>query len=142
VRQVLEDGTVLLSAGDCEFRFRRLRPSVILIQINGRDKGELGTAPLDEMAEDLVRFAPVELFVDAGRVVSAVLPVQEVWTEWIRDHRSALKGVSMLVRSNYMHFTAEVVRHFTRTGELMRVYLDPKAFGEALGRAAPGFSPE
>lgn len=64
--------------------------------------------------------------------------MQEAWTEWFSGHRSALKSVSILTRSKLMHFTAEVVKLFSRTGELIRVYLDPEAFDEALQRAAPG----
>ena len=54
-------------------------------------------------------------------------------------NRSDLKSVNMLVRSKYMHVTIEMARLFSRTGELIRVYLDPAAFEEAIARAAPGF---
>lgn len=139
MKKILEDGTILLESGGCEFRFQRPRPGVIVIQSSGRDKGQFGTAPFDEMAEDLLRFAPVELFIDAGHVISAIVPVQDAWTEWFSQNRSSLKSVSMLVRSNYMHFTAEVAKLFSRTGELIRVYLDPARFEEAIARAAPGY---
>jgi hypothetical protein len=53
----------------------------VIIQSSGRDKGQLGAAPFDEMAEDLSRFAPIELFIDAGHVISAVVPAQDAWTD-------------------------------------------------------------
>jgi hypothetical protein len=140
MRKVLEDGTILLESGGCEFRFQRPRPGIIIVQSSGRDKGQFGNAPFNEMADDLASFAPVELFIDAGQVISAIVPVQDAWTEWLRENRSALKSVSMLVRSNYMHFTAEVAKLFSRTGELLRVYLDPVRFQEAIARAAPGYT--
>ena len=136
-RETLPDGSVRLSAGTCSFLYSRPRPGVTLIRINGVDSGQFGSAALEELREDLKLYAPVELFVDTGTSASANLPVQETWTAWFRAHRSELKSVSILVRSSYMHFTAEVAKLFSRTGELIRVYLEPKPFREALLRAAP-----
>jgi hypothetical protein len=138
-RHVLSDGTVSLKSGKCEFRYHRPRPGVVLIGIAGHDTGQFGTATMDELREDVVRYAPIELFIDMGAAHGPVLPVQEAWTDWFSHHRSALKSVSMLTRSKYMHVTAEIVKLFSRTGELIRVYLDDKPFHEALSRAAPGW---
>ena len=138
-RETLEDGAVRLASERCRFTFRRPRPGVVCLLIEGHDRGEFGTTPMDEMREDLSRYAPVEMFIEMDDTTGAVVPVQEAWTEWFSENRSALKSVSMLTRSKYMHFTAEVVKLFSRTGELIRVYLDPAPFDEALQRAAPGF---
>ncbi len=138
-RETLEDGVVRLSTERCSFTYQRPRPGVVFLLIVGEDRGEFGTAPMDELREDLSRYAPVELFVEMADAAGANLPVQEAWTEWFSTHRSALKGVSILPRSKFMHFTAEVVKFFSRTGELIRVYLDPVPFEEALQRAAPDF---
>jgi hypothetical protein len=138
-REVLKDGAVRLSNERCTFVYRRLRPGVVLLTISGHDKGEFGTAPMDELREELSRYAPVELFIEMTDTSGATVPVQESWTEWFSAHRSALKNVSILAHSKYMHFTAEVVKFFSRTGELIRVYLDPKPFEDALARAAPDF---
>ncbi len=137
-REVMEDGAVRLSSERCSFIYQRPRPGVVFIRIIGQDKGEFGTAPMDELREDIRRYAPVELFFEMDESTGANLPVQEAWTEWFSDNRSALKSVSILTRSKFMHFTAEVVKLFSRTGELIRVYLDPEPFREALQRAAPG----
>jgi hypothetical protein len=139
-RETLEDGSVRLANERCRFTYQRLRPGVVFLRIEGHDKGEFGTAPMDELREDLSRYAPLELFVEMDASSGAALPVQEAWTEWFSTNRSALKGVSILARSKFMHFTAEVVKFFSRTGELIRVYLDPAPFDEALKRAAPDFT--
>jgi hypothetical protein len=139
-REVLQDGTVRLKSAKCSFTFYRLRPGVVLLRIEGDDSGEFGTAPMDELREDLSRYAPVEFFIEMLPTTSARLQVQEAWTEWFSQNRSALKSVSMLTRSKYMHFTAEVVKLFSRTGELIRVYLEPGPFEEAIARAVPGFT--
>lgn len=139
-REELEGGVVRLSDAECAFMYWRPRPGVVYLRITGKDRGQFGSRPSDELRGDLARYAPVELFVDTtDPLVGAHVEVQEHWTEWFRENRSALKNVNMLVAGNYMHFTAEVVKHFSRTGELMRVYLDEVKFSEALRRAAPGF---
>lgn len=136
-RETLEDGSVRLASERCSFTYQRPRPGVVFILIVGNDKGEFGTAPMDELREDISRYAPIELFIEMDEVTGANLPVQEAWTEWFSHNRPALKSVSILTRSKFMHFTAEVVKFFSRTGELIRVYLDPEPFEEALLRAAP-----
>jgi hypothetical protein len=139
-REVLQDGTVRLKSARCRFTYFRLRPGVVLMRIEGDDSGEFGTAPMDELREDLSRYAPVELFVEMLPTAGARLPVQEAWTEWFNQNRASLKSVSILTRSKFMHFTAEVVKLFSRTGELIRVYLEQQPFEEAIARAVPGFT--
>jgi hypothetical protein len=136
----MPDGTVVLRGTRCAFFYQRPAPGVVLMRIVGSqlDTGDLGNLPMNELADDLARWAPVELFIDASEAAGAAVAVQEGWTEWFARNRSALKAVNMLVRGNYMHFTVEIVRLFSRTGELIRIYLDAKPFGEALRRAAPG----
>ena len=136
-QETLEDGAVRLSSARCSYTYRRLRPGVVFMRISGDDKGEFGEAPRDELREDLSRYAPIELFIEMDESTGANLPVQEAWTEWFSSHRSGLKNVSILTRSQFMHFSAEIVKLFSRTGELIRVYLDPEPFHEALQRAAP-----
>jgi hypothetical protein len=139
-RETMEDGAVRLASERCSFTYQRPRPGVVFIRIVGNDKGEFGTAPMDELREDLRRYAPIELFFEMDEEAGANMPVQETWTEWFSANRPALKSVSILTHSKYMHFTAEVVKFFSRTGELIRVYLDPAPFEEALLRAAPDAS--
>jgi hypothetical protein len=137
-RETREDGSVRLSSERCSFIYERPRPGVVFMRIIGHDKGEFGTAPMDELREDLRRHAPLELFIEMDESTGATLPVQEAWTEWFSHSRTALKSVSILTHSKYMHVTVEVAKLFSRTGELIRVYLDPATFDEALQRAAPG----
>ncbi|QRN98016.1 hypothetical protein JRI60_02780 [Archangium violaceum] len=137
-REVLENGSVRLSGDRCSYTYQRLRPGVVFIRMQGDDKGELGDAPRDELREDIRRYAPIELFFEMDESTGTNLPVQEAWTEWFSRNRPVLKGVNVLTRSKFMHFTAEVVKLFSRTGELIRVYMDPAPFEEAFQRAAPG----
>ena len=109
-RETLEDGSLRLSGERCSFIYLRPRPGVVFMRIIGQDKGEFGTAPMDELREDIRRYAPVELFIEMDEATGAALPVQEAWTEWFSGHRSELESVSILTRSKFMHFTAEVVK--------------------------------
>ncbi|MFY0572445.1 hypothetical protein ACN28E_52605 [Archangium lansingense] len=136
-RETLEDGSVRLSGERCSYLYQRLRPGVVFARISGDDKGELGDAPRDELREDLSRYAPVELFFEMDESTGGTLPVHEAWTTWFSTWRPALKSVSILTHSKYMHVSVEIVKLFSRTGELIRVYLDPEPFHEALQRAAP-----
>jgi hypothetical protein len=138
-RETLENGSIRLASERCSYTYWRPRPGVVFIRFSGDDKGEFGHAPRDELREDVSRYAPLELFFEMDETTGANLPVQEAWSEWFSGHRPALKSVSVLTRSKYMHVSAEMVKLFSRTGELIRVYLDPHPFDEALQRAAPGF---
>ncbi len=139
-RQMLADGGLKLCAGKAWFVFYRLRPGVILVTAGGADRGELGWAPMDELREDLSRFAPIELFIDGSDVSGVTAAASDKWTEWLRQHRAGIKNCSVLVSSKFMHITIEVAKLFSRTGEMIRVYQDPAAFAEAIARAAPGFA--
>ncbi|AKI98392.1 hypothetical protein ATI61_12171 [Archangium gephyra] len=139
-RETLACGVVRLSSERCSFTYHRPRPGVVFMRIVGNDKGEFGNAPMDELREDISRYSPIELFIEMDEITGANLPVQEAWTAWFSTYRPALKSVSILTRSKFMHFTAEVVKFFSRTGELIRVYLEPQPFEEALKRAAPDFA--
>ncbi len=138
VREVLDDGTVVLRGERCSFFYHRPRPGLVAMKIVGPrlDTGELGSAPMDELRGDLSRHAPLEMFIDASEAAGAVVAIQEGWADWFARHRAELASVSMLVQGKYMHFTAELVKFFSRTDELIRVYLDVTAFTQALERAA------
>ncbi|WNG16372.1 hypothetical protein [Cystobacter fuscus] len=141
-RETLADGSVRLSSERSSYTYRRLRPGVVFIRITGDDKGEFGDAPRDELREDISRYAPIELFFEMDETTGPSMPVQEAWREWFSIYRAALKSVNVLTRSKYMHVSVEVAKLFSRTGELIRVYLDPEPFQEALQRATPGAQKE
>jgi hypothetical protein len=138
-KETLEDGTVRLTGERCSYTYQRPRPGVVFVRLAGDDKGEFGNAPRDELRGDISRYAPIELFFEMDESTGANLPVQEAWTEWFSSHRPALKSVNVLTHSKFMHITVEIAKLFSRTGELIRVYMDPTPFEEALQRAAPGF---
>jgi hypothetical protein len=133
------DGSLRLSAEGCCFTYRRPAPGVVLIQIQGHDRGQFGQATTDELLGDLNTYAPIELFVDTTDVQAATGSVSDHWTAWFKSNRSALKRVTILTRSKLVHLTIEISKLFSRTGELIRIYLDPVNFERAISRSVPGF---
>ena len=133
------DGTVQLECEGCTFTYMRPRPGVVYLVIRGKDRGQFAEAAMHELEHDLDRWPPVELYVDTSLAGGVVTEVSEAWSGWFKDHRAELKSVSILVRSRFMHLTVEVAKLFSRTGEMIRVYLDPGHFEEAVARACPGF---
>jgi hypothetical protein len=134
-RDVRPDASVLLSDGACEFEYRRPRAGLVVVRISGIDKGHLGQGPMHELNDDLRLNAPLDVFVDARDARMPAVAAQEAWTAWFKRHRGALAGVHMLVTGKYMHFTVEVVKLLSHTGELIRIYLDAELFEAALARA-------
>lgn len=131
-REALADGQVRLTAADCSFVFRRLRPGALLVTITGHDRGQFATSTLDEIRMELLRYRPLELFVDARDAVGAAVSVSEEWTQFFSLNREHLKRVSVLVGSRVLSLTVAIAQHLSRTGNLIQIYSDPKLFDAAV----------
>jgi len=127
-REAAADGSVKLSAGRCTFTFTRPAPGVVDVRIAGTDKGQFGTAALDEIALAIVRERPIELFVDASEASMPAVAVSQEWTRFFKLNRKDLKRVSVLVSSKSVKLTIEIAKHLSETGNLIQVYSDPALF--------------
>lgn len=134
-RETLPDGQLELSAGDCTFRFRRLRSGVLLVTITGDDRGEFGTATLDEIRMEILRNKPLELFVDARAAIGAALSVSNDWTAFFSTNRENLERVSVLVGSKVVSLTVAIAQHLSRTGNLIQIYSDPAMFDARVAQS-------
>ncbi len=135
-RALLPDGRLRLSSGVCSFVFRRFPSATLLVTISGNDRGELGTAPLDEIRLELLRSKPLELFVDARAVTSASAAVSREWTAFFAEHRNDLKRVVMLGGSRVVNLTLAIAQHLSRTGNLIQIHSDPQVFEARLAARA------
>jgi len=127
----LPDGAVRLSGSDgCTFTFRRLRPGAMLVVIAGYDTGVLGDAPLDIMTAEAQRSGALQLFVDTRDVTGVVTPVREAWTAWFMRHQAQLQRVTVLVSDKLINSAVGVAKHFSRTGDLIRLVTEPARFDE------------
>jgi hypothetical protein len=134
-RQVLPDGSVRMTSDTTEFVFARPKASVLVVTIAGYDKGQFGTAPLDEIGSVLRVAAPVHLFVDARNAVGATVRVSEDWTRFLWRHASDLEHVHVLVGSKMVELTVAIARHLSRIDRLMQIYSDPAIFETQLEAA-------
>jgi hypothetical protein len=135
VREVLPDGSVRMTGGDAAFVFARPTASVLVVTITGYDKGQLGTAPLDEIGSLLRVAAPLHLFVDARNAVGATVRVSEDWTGFLSRHRAELEHVHVLAGSKMVELTVAIARHLSRTDRLIQIYSDPDVFEAQLEAA-------
>lgn len=119
----------------CTIAIGRPAPGVVVIAISGTDVGELGDAPFQALAGDLIGDRPIELFVDARATRGASIDVSSEWAAWLGRHRHRFRHVSMLTGSPFIRLTADFVRKFADLGELMRIYTDPATFDGALSNA-------
>lgn len=136
-REILSDGRVKLSAGEASFVYERPARGVLLVTIAGHDRGQFGTATLDEIALALQRERPLELFVDARDVVLAAVSVSEEWTRFFATNRASFERVHVLAGSKLVELTVAIAQHLSRTGNLIQIYSDPEIFASRLALAAP-----
>jgi len=134
-REASADGSVKLSAGRCTFTFMRLAPGVLDVRIEGTDKGQFGTAALDEIAVAIVRERPIEIFVDASQASMPAVAVSQEWTRFFKLNRKDLKRVSILVSSRSVKLTMEIAKHLSETGNLIQIYSDQTLFEARKSRS-------
>ena len=134
-RETLPDGSTVLRAARCSFTFRRPRPGVLLVIIEGYDDGLFGDAPFDQILAHIARFGALELFVDTTRALGAVTSVREAWTAWFAAQQPRLRRVHIAGASKFILSTMHITKELSRTGDLIQVYSDHDAFMAALARA-------
>jgi len=127
-RETQGDGSVVLRDARCTFTFRRIAPGALELIIAGIDNGQLGTAPLDELAIALVRERPLELFVDATEASMPAVSVSKEWTRFFALNQKDLKRVSVLVSSKSVELTIAIAKHLSETGKLIQIYSDAQLY--------------
>jgi hypothetical protein len=140
-RTIDSHGTVVLTSPGCSFRIVRPQPGIVVMSLVGHDGGQFGAAVFDELRSDVVRYPPLEVFIDLSAAVGATVPVQDQWSAWFAETRPALRAVHILATGAYLGFAAALVKRWSQTGELIRVHSDGAAFTAALQRAAPSYRP-
>jgi hypothetical protein len=124
-----------MHASETEFLFVRPKAGILVVTIKGYDKGQFGTAPLDEIGSILRVAAPVRLFIDARNAVGATVRVSEDWTGFLARHRAELSQVHVLAGSKAVELTVAIARHLSRTDKLIQLYSDPAIFEAQLATA-------
>jgi hypothetical protein len=133
-RDILPGGAIVLRDERCTFTFVA-SPGVLEITIEGVDRGQFGSAALDEISRAIMRERPLELFVDASGASMVTVDVSRNWTRFFELNQKDLKRVSVLVSSKSVELTIAIAQHLSRTGKLIQIYSDREVF-EAR-RSAP-----
>ncbi|MDB5875101.1 MAG: hypothetical protein JWQ07_4543 [Ramlibacter sp.] len=134
-REQLPGGQLQLSAGGCTFAYERLRQGALLVTISGIDKGQFGTATLDEIRIELLRHRPLELFINAQAAVAVGIEVSKEWTHFFALNREHLRRVSVLVGSKAIELTVAIAQHLSQTGNLIQLYSDRDLFDARVAAA-------
>jgi hypothetical protein len=139
-RELLGGDTVRLSAGGCAFTYRRLKPGILLMSIDGDDVGQFGTATIDEVNAEFDRFGVVTLFVDTQNAAGPSTSVMQAWTAYFSANRKKLKRVAIMVPpdSKLLHLTVSIVQHLSGMGGLLQIYGDTAKFHAAIQQTVPG----
>ena len=114
--QNLQNEPVVFEGIHCTLKIQRPASGVIFAVFTGPDVGEFGDGPFKELAKDLQRGLPQELFVDANQCRGPSLEVSNAWAQWMTASRSQLNRVSILCGSLYVELTANFVGRFTDFG--------------------------
>ncbi len=141
-RQREANGALRLEAGDCRYTIARLRPGAILMIIAGRERGELGRAPLGEVAAEAALSPPLRLFVDMSGLSHIDEAVSDEWTAWFQSNRRDLRSVHALAPAPIVRLTVAVSQLFSRTGDLIRIHSDRERFAAAVREVAPDVDQE
>lgn len=126
-REIQAGGTVVLRDERCTFTFAA-SPGTLEITIEGVDRGQFGSAALDEISRAIMRDRPIELFIDAAAASMPVVEVSREWTKFFALNQKDLKRVSVLVGSKAVELTVAIAQHLSRTGKLIQIYSDREVF--------------
>jgi hypothetical protein len=139
VSELLEDGSTRLSDDAGAFVFRRPRPGVLVVRFVGRDGGQFGETPFEEMEAEAARFGPLHIFLDTSLADGADSEVVARWTNWLRALPVWVRTIEILHGSEMTGLNVAIAAHLARRDRL-KAYADPPRFVAAIRQAAPSFA--
>lgn len=138
-REIDPDGTLRLRSAQCAYSITRLRPGALLLKIEGKELGELGRAPLGEVAAEAALHPPLRLFIDLSALTSISDEVSNDWTAWFRANRGSISRLDALTGSILVELTVAVSQVLSHTGDMMRLHTDRQRFESAIREVCPEF---
>jgi hypothetical protein len=120
---------------ECQLAISVLSQTRVLVVLEGRDLGQLGREPFEQLEKTFDSGKPIDLFFDLRHALGATMEVSGSWAVWLRTHGQRLRHVSMLTARPVIDLSAKAVRSFSLLGEKVRLYSDPLAFENALRSA-------
>lgn len=137
--EFLEDGSTHLYDDAGAFVFRRPRPGVLVVRFAGRDTGQFGERPFDEMEAEAARFGPLRIFLDTSPADVAEVDVVARWSSWLRALPVWVQAIDILHGSEMTGLNVAIAAHLARRDRLQS-YADPQRFVARIRQEDPPFS--
>ena len=109
-------------ASDCELSISELDGGRLLIALEGRDLGQLGRRPFEDLEGRMGTHPALHLWFDLRRATGATLEASSRWAIWLRRHRRRLSRVDMLTSRPVITLSAKTVQRFAELGDSARIY--------------------
>lgn len=140
VREVLPDGSVLLTGRNVRFRVLVLKPGFLLMiakgGANGPEDKAAEIALLREFDIELERSGMLTMFVDLREATRMGGESSDIAVGWMRERQSRFNASHVLVRSKLMEMAISIVAMLVGGG-IIKVYSRPQVFLELLRQTAP-----
>lgn len=127
-------GTVELLTERCSIFCVRPRRGVALVKIAGAPNGPVYEALFNQLEPDFVSDAPIELFVDARQASAGAVNLVD-WVTFLNQDHGLFKCVHVLVASTVISLSVNIIKHLSRTGDLIQIYTEPSTFNRHLQQA-------
>lgn len=128
----LRDGALRLSGRHCTVVHKRLRPSLLLTSIRGRDDGELGSRPIELVEREQERFQrPVQWFIDTRHTVDAAPQGFALWTGWLTRNARRVERAHILASQARLQLTLSIAQHLSQNAALI-LHNEAASFETAL----------
>lgn len=126
--------SVELSTERCTILCIRPSRGVVVIKVQGKGCGALYEALFNQLEPDLVSDAPVEMFIDTRQASGSTINIVE-WVNFLSADHGLFSCVHILAASSVISLSANIIKHLSRTGELLRIYSDPPSYNRQLQQA-------
>ena len=139
-RELLEDGSSRLFDAEAAFLFRRPRPGVLVVSGSGRDRGQFGDVPFEEIEAEAARFGPLDLFIDTSGLEFADGAVVGRWTAWFRQLPPSVRSLGILHGAEMTGLNVAVAAHLARHSGRLRVHPHRSRFEHDIRQVARDFA--
>lgn len=140
LREVLPDGSVLITGRNIRFRVVVLKPGFILMiakgGANGGEDSAAELALLRELDLELERSGMLTMFADLRETTRMGGESRDTTVAWMRQRQSRFNASHVLVRSKLMEMAISIVAMLVGGG-LIKVYSRPQTFLELLRHTDP-----
>jgi hypothetical protein len=108
---------------DCRLSIFNLVEGQLLIELEGRDLGQLGRKPFAALEAGFSTQRALELCFDLRRATGATLEASSGWAHWLRQHRGQLSNVHMLTSRPVITLTAKTIQRVAGLGDAAKVFV-------------------